>query len=315
MYIQQMFLSSHSADNPDVLLHTFADLLTVTNIHSSCVQIRMESHDELKLSKHWGKKYSNSIVCVSSSPQLLVLASLFFKATSRRHASVPSIPSPTPTSSASVVNTRHLDSSDQQRIALILHCNRYSSRKARYVEKYRPVLERMGFSCVYVMGYETVVGPLALVEDILYVPVKEGYERCNLKLYHAYMWCKQFEPACVLKIDDDITILKEATFQSLVTHKEDYVVVDITSCDDGISRHHVRKANDCKTPMIIKKSTYGVGGLHLLSSRALQSITFEDMTQTIFEDVNMGIAMKTHGWSMNNLQWIRNKVIMYEPQP
>lgn len=333
-----MLLSYKREDNPDIFLHSAQELLKITHVKSTDVQVRVESYEEIQMLKHWSKLHNNRVFCVTSSKQILTLCSLFLKTDGTLKQ--PSSSSTSSTSSTSVtegtssservqpvslsplysptIDVKHVQSSTpncEQRIALILHCEKYAYRRAKYVNRFRPVLEDMGFSCVFVLGYTGSVGPLKLIEDNLYVPVKEGYERCNLKMYHAYEWCKQFSPTSVLKIDDDITILNDRVFRTLAFQSvEDYIVVDVTSCGDGMSTSHVKKASDVKTPAATKRSTYGVGGMHMLSSRALNSLTYEDMTETIFEDLNMGIAKQKHKWSMHNLGWIRKKVMCYEIQ-
>ena len=317
-----MLLSYLREDNPDVFLHNPQELLQISHIKSKHVRVRIDTYDELQVAKHWAKLHRNTVSCITKSNQMLSLCSLFLKTTGtlceafRQEVHEEPIEESViePVIQEPIAIQPIEDAPHEQMIALILHCTKYSHRKDKYISKYRPILESLGFSCVYVLGYDDTVGDLRLVEDTLYVPVKEGYERCNLKMFYAYEWCKQFRPKMVLKIDDDITIVNERVFRTLVFQTADYVTVDVTTCGDGISTSHIKKSTDIKRPVRIKKSTYGVGGMHLLSGKALNSITYEDMTQTIYEDVNMGIAKETHRWTHTNLNWIRKKVVCYEIQ-
>jgi hypothetical protein len=202
----------------------------------------------------------------------------------------------------------------KQMLCLILHCEKYAHRDAKYVQAYRKILEDIGFRCVYVLGssYETTT----LIDDRLYVPVQEAYTRCHLKMYHAYLWAKTQNPTLLLKIDDDITIVNEALFRAEYARAFhfDYTVVKFVTCGGGMSYIYKKDDENYRRGYPIKHSTYGVGGLHFLSPKALHCITLGDMTQTIFEDLNMGLLAKRYKWTVTDLRWIVRHVTTFEDQ-
>lgn len=207
---------------------------------------------------------------------------------------------------------------DSTNLCLILHCEKYAYRNEKYVKLFRPILESLGFRCVYVMGYtqNAVYTDTTLVDDILHVPVLEGYTRCNLKMYHAYMWAKQQQPSLLLKIDDDITITNEAVFREEYGRANyfEYTVAKRITSTDHTSYIYKKDDPNYRKGYPVKPSTYGVGGLHFLSFKALQDITLEDMTQTIFEDLNMGLLTERYRWRVHDLNWIHRHVTTFEAQ-
>ena len=208
-------------------------------------------------------------------------------------------------------------STHQDKICLILHCEKYASRRTKYVDNYKPILESLGFRCYFVLGAKDLSQTEVLLEnEFLFTPVEEGYTRCNLKLYHAYMYVRNASPSLVLKIDDDITILDEPTFRNelQIAESYDYSVVHLTTCRNGT--YYIPKRDDpsFRKGYPTKQSTYGTGGIHVLGRKALKDITYHDMTETIFEDLNMGLMAKKYGWTVHNFQWISRKITTYEEQ-
>jgi hypothetical protein len=209
------------------------------------------------------------------------------------------------------------------KLCLILHCEKYAHRREKYVSVFRPLLESLGFQCVLVMGNSATNpanGPnyteTTLVNDILHVPVQEGYTRCHLKMYHAYAWAKTQSPTLLLKIDDDISILNEEVFRQeyIQAVSYDYTAIRLISCGNGMSHIYKKDDPEYQKPYKIRASTYGVGGMHFLSGTALSQITQDDMTQTIFEDLNMGLLAKKYRWRIHDLRWIDRNITNFERQ-
>jgi hypothetical protein len=155
-----------------------------------------------------------------------------------------------------------------------------------------------------------------LSNDILHVPVEEGYTRCHLKMFHAYKWAQTQSPTLLLKIDDDITILNEAVFRTeyLQALSYDYTVIRLVSCGSGTSHIYKKDDPEYRKQYTIKPSTYGVGGIHFLTAKALSQITDQDMTQTIFEDLNMGLMSKKYRWRVHDLRWHARHITNFERQ-
>ena len=192
-----------------------------------------------------------------------------------------------------------------KKVCLVLSCDRpyYKARRESNYETYRWFQEN-GFSVVFlfagVEGNEPKLSDNSDGTYVLRVPSLEVYELLSHKMELAYKFFSKSGCDGILKIDDDIKIVKPDILQYFINtelNKYDYLGISIGHyISDGNTVLAVKKysLNLFKTLRSDKANiVYAGGPFYWVSFKTIQHIV-QDGLEYICEDVSVGYVVGNH---------------------